>query len=185
MTEPNLFECNTRSFAPESFASGDLNFPFYVGPSDGWCPSKSYVRVGMTLLGSAATQPTPAQMVALADNAVGNLFVNASLKAGEGEISKCLIGLPQASALSARTRSSAWLKSVAQGACINEPKFSKRVMATSSGSPADGYLGAENEMYKPVAAASFSTATVAISPLSVTTALFVGGPASGVNRSCR
>src|SRR5690606_3684065 len=100
----------------------------------------------------------------------GNLFVNASLKAGEGEISKCLIGLPQASALSARTQSSAWVKSVAQGACLNEPKFSIRVMATASGSPGDAYLGAENEMYRPVEEASFNTATVAIAPLSVTTA---------------
>src|SRR5690606_8935177 len=67
----------------------------------------------------------------------------------------------------------ACLKSVAQGACLNEPKFCLW--------PTCGCIsGAENEMYRPVAAASFNTATVAISPLSVTTASFVRGPASGV-----
>jgi len=165
MCEPQFYECSARSFTPETFTSGDLDFNFYVGPSDSWHPSKSYLRVGMTVLGSGAAQPTASQMVALADNAVGNLFINASLRAGEGEISKCLAGLPQASALVARTKPNPWLKSLAQGTGLNEPQFSKRVMSVASDSAGDAYLGAENEMYKPVDALHFSDATVDISAL--------------------
>ena len=134
MVEPNYYEVNTRAFTPASFTSGDMDFSFYASDSDAWYPSKSYIRVGLNLLGAGGVQPTASQLVALADNACGNLFVNASLRAGPDEISACRAGLPQVSALAARTKSFAWLKSIARGAELSEPKFSKRVMNTASGS---------------------------------------------------
>ena len=187
MTESNYYENNTRAFTPASFTSGDLDFNFYASDSDAWYPSKSYIRVGLNLLGAGGVQPTASQLIALADNACGNLFVNASLRAGPDEISACRAGLPQVSALAARTKSFAWLKSIARGAELSEPKFSKRVMNTASGSPPDSYLNAINEMYKPVAAGAFNTATVSISIVTVAApaitkpnASFVGGPAGGI-----
>lgn len=170
MAEGQYIECGTREFVPSTFASGDLDFNFYASDSDAWYPSKSYVRVGLSLLGSGAAQPTPNQLVALAENAVGNLFTNVALYAGQNEISACRTGVAQASAMAARTRSSAWLSSIGRGISLNEPRFAKRVMYSASGTSPDQYLGGQNEMYKPVAAGAYGTATVAVTaPVLATT----------------
>lgn len=162
MAEPQYIECGTRSFTPASFASGDLDFNFYASDTDAISLSKSYMRVGLSLLGSGAAQPTASQLVALAENAVGNLFTNVSFHAGMGEVSACRIGVPQASALNARTKSLGWLKSLGQGVALDEPRFAKRVMYTAADPSPDQFFDSKNEMYKPVNAAVFGTATVAI-----------------------
>ena len=162
MAEGQYIQCGTREFVPSTFASGDLDFNFYASDSDAWYPSKSYVRVGLSLLGSGAAQPTPNELVALAENAVGNLFTNVALYAGQSEISACRTGVAQASALAARTKSSAWLSSIGRGVALNEPRFAKRVMYSAGDTSPDQYFGGQNEMYKPVAAGAYGAATVEI-----------------------
>lgn len=174
MAEGQYIECGTREFIPSTFSSGDFDFNFYASDSDAWYPSKSYVRIGLTLMGSGGAQPTPNQLVALAENAAGNLFTNVALYAGQNEISACRIGVAQASAMAARTKSSAWLKTVGRGVALNEPRFSKRVMYSAADSSPDQYLMGKNEMYKPVAAGAYATATVAIAaPVVATTTINV------------
>jgi hypothetical protein len=123
-------------------------------------------------MGSGGAQPQAGELVALAENAAGNLFTNVALYAGQNEISACRIGVAQASAMAARTKSSAWLKTVGRGVALNEPRFSKRVMYSAADPSPDQYLMSQNEMYKPVAVGSYGTATVAIDPpvLATTTA---------------
>lgn len=181
MAEGQYIECGTREFVPSTFASGDFDFNFYASDSDAWYPSKSYVRVGLSLLGSGAAQPTPSQLVALAENAVGNLFTNVALYAGQNEVSACRIGVPQASAMAARTKSSAWLNTLGRGVALNEPRFAKRVMYSAADSSPDQYLMGQNEMYKPVAAGAYGTATVAIAaPVVATTTINVLDNDSGL-----
>jgi len=75
-------------------------------------------------------------MVAMADNAIGNLFDNASVNGNAGiPISTIVHGLPQASALGARLGNTR-LKSMGDGATLNEANFAQRVLKTSSGSAA-------------------------------------------------
>lgn len=194
--EGQWVECGaTRTFTPETFGSGGLTFPVDVQPGAGWIPSKSFVRIGLTLNGSGGVAPTLSQMVALADNAAGNLFSSASVRVGQREISSMESGMAQASALEARVeRGRALLESIAAGTNVNIAKFSKRNLLTASGSTADAYLDAKNEMYKPVAPTHWDDAKISISA-AVTTTLtaltgvnqaaatalsFVRGPLSGV-----
>ena len=103
MSETQWLECGaTRSFTASTFSSGNLTFPIDIQPGAGWIPSKSYVRIEMKLEGSGAAQPTLSQMVALADNAAGNLFSDATVRVGQREISMITADLAQASALEAR-----------------------------------------------------------------------------------
>lgn len=167
MSEGSWLECGaTRTFTSSSFLNGTLEFPIDVQPGAGWIPSKSYVRIGLTLNGSGAAQPTLSQMVALADNAAGNLFSAATVRVGQREISSMSSDIAQASALQARLEhGSAWLDSVGIGSGLNIAKFSERNMLTASDSSPDAYLGADNEMYHPVDPDHFIDATVSITEL--------------------
>ena len=153
----------SRTITPASFGVGSIKIPIDMADDSAWIPSKSYVRIGLTLNGSGAVAPTLSQMVALADNIGGNVFSNASIRVGQTEISSITTGLSQASALNARIdHGAAWLDSLGSGASLNVAKFFKRNLLTASGVSPDSYLGAENEMYKPVAAGHFDDATVDI-----------------------
>lgn len=169
MTECQYFEVTpTRTISPATFPLGVIEFPFSVGVPNVWNPSKSYFRVSMTLYGGGGgpTQPQLSEMVAFADNAAGNLFDNAYLRSNNVEISSIKTGLVQASALNARlTNAHGWLKSIGAGADLNESAFIKRNQFTASDSKGDAYLGAANEMYRPVTAATYSTAEIAITSI--------------------
>ena len=150
------------------FPQGLIEFPFTVGVPNVWYPGKSYFRVAMTLYGAPAaavpTQPTVSQMVALADNAVCNLFDNFYMRHGNTTISSITQGFQQAGSLKKRLKGSyAWHKSMGAGAFADEAKFPARVLATASGTPPVPSLYSENEMYKPVAAGHFLDAEIDIS----------------------
>ena len=105
-------------------------------------------------------------MVAFADNAVGNMFDNTYLRSNNVEISSITQGSAQASALNARIGNGhSWLKSIGVGAELNESAFPKRNTLTAYGFASDPYLEVKHEMYKPVAAGTFSTAAISITPL--------------------
>lgn len=168
MSESQYVECNpSRTFTPSTFSSGSLEIPFNVGVPAAWIPSKSYVRIGLTLKGTGDVAPSPSQLVALADNVAGNIFSNAYLRIqGQATISQCTAGLDRASALRARLENgNAWLKSIGAGSDLNIAKFAKRNMLTAASSSPDSYLGAENEMYRPVSAGNFANAPLTITPL--------------------
>ncbi len=169
-------ESHRKLTTADAFAGGGLDFPCPVGAPNGLRMSRSYFRVGMSLYGAhnagAASPPAVQEMVAFADNAVGNLFGKAEVRVNNMSLGCIEQGLPQASALRARLgNSNAWLKSLAS-AEMNEANFPKRVNASASTSFAGGIapgLQSDNEMYKPIAAGQFSGATVAISAAATTT----------------
>ena len=172
MSEGQHFEViPARRVNGSAFPLGVQDFMFSVGVPNVWHPSKSYFRVGMTLYGAplagpAVDVPRVREMIAFADNAVGNMFDNAYLRSNNVEISGISQGLPQASALNARIGNGySWLKSLGSGTDLNRAKFSERVLLTSPDSPPDAYLGASNEMYRPVAAGTFISAQVTITEL--------------------
>ena len=74
--ESNLFEvCPSRKVNDANFPLGVQEYSFSVGVPNVWHPSKSYFRVGMTLYGSPLAGPARLrEMIAFADNAVGNMF---------------------------------------------------------------------------------------------------------------
>lgn len=176
----------TRSVSNTQFTQGVQDFPFSVGVPNVWYPKKSYFKVTMALCANGTDLPmTPAAMTAFADNAVGNLYDNVYFRGGEQDMSSLTQYCPQASALKVRLgHTLPWLKSMGAGVAINEASFMKRMLAVTqypSGSTAVipnataptvsqasmTNIGAydDREIYKPVAAANFTTATVAISPL--------------------
>ena len=177
MCDAQYFEViPSRKVDNANFPLGVQEYSFSVGVPNVWHPCKSYFRIGMTLYGApfglAVDQPTVREMVAFADNAVGNMFDNAYVRSNNVEISSISQGLAQASALNARIgQGYAWLKSLGSGASLNKAKFSERVMLTARGTPADAYLGASNEMYRPVTPDTFTNAAVAITELDGTAAV--------------
>lgn len=166
MAECNYVEvCPTRRVDGAQFPLGVMEFPISVGVPNALRLSKSYFRVSMSVYGGGhgPTAPTPSEMVALADNVVGNLFDNAYVRSNNVEISSIMQGAAQASALNARLGNGySWLKSMGVGAELNESLFTKRVMYTASGTPPDPSLMTANEMYRPVATGTFATAEVDI-----------------------
>lgn len=167
MTEPQYVEIDaTRTFTPASFGSGSLEYPLYVGNGAAWIPSKSYVQIGVQLLGTGATQPTMSQLMAFADNLGGNLFTNAYLRCAGSDISQITQGLPQASALCARVSNGhAWLKSLGGGSSLNLAKFSERNTLTANADATNIGLGEQNEMYRPTSAGNFITSQVSLTAL--------------------
>lgn len=173
MTDATLFEVNpSRRVDGSNFPLGVMEFAFSVGAPNAWVPSKSYFRIGSTIYGAPNAGPVVAapfvsEMVAFADNAVGNMFDNAYVRSNNVEISGINQGLAQASALNARLgEGHSWLKSLGSGTELNKANFSDRVMYTASTTAADGYLGAKNEMYKPAAATHFSDCKVSVAAAS-------------------
>ena len=167
-------ECARKLTTADAFLGGVLEFPCQVGAPNGLDLSRSYFRVGMSLYGGpnagVAAAPAVREMVAFADNAFGNLFDKAEVTVNNQKLSSINQGLPQASALRTRLgNSSAWLKSLGSPE-LHEANFPKRVNASASVELPGGNapaLRSDNEMYKPVAAGAFSTATVSISALGV------------------
>jgi len=177
MTDATLFEVMpSRRVDGSNFPLGVMEFAFSVGAPNAWVPSKSYFRIGSTIYGAPAAGPAVAapvvsEMVAFADNAVGNMFDNAYVRSNNVEISSINQGLAQASALSARLgEGHSWLKSLGSGAELNKANFSDRVMYTASTTAADSYLGSKNEMYLPVADGHFLDAEVEIDAVGEVTA---------------
>lgn len=169
MTDATLFEViPARRVDGSNFPLGVIEFPFSVGRPNAWVPAKSYFRISSTIYGApvggpAASYPIVSEMVAFADNAVGNMFDNAYVRSNNVEISSISQGLAQASALSARLgESHSWLKSLGSGAELNKANFTDRVMYTSQDNSADGYFGSKNEMYRPTAAGHFDDAKVSV-----------------------
>lgn len=169
MTDATLFEViPARRVDGSNFPLGVIEFPFSVGRPNAWVPAKSYFRISSTIYGAPAAGPVASapvvrEMIAFADNAVGNMFDNAYVRSNNVEISSISQGLAQASALSARLgESHSWLKSLGSGAELNKANFTDRVMYTSEDTYADGYFGAKNEMYRPTAAGFFNDAEVSI-----------------------
>jgi len=169
MTDATLFEViPSRRVDGSNFPLGVMEFSFSVGAPNAWVPSKSYFRIGSTIYGAPAAgpevaAPTVSQMIAFADNAVGNMFDNAYVRRNNVEISSINQGLAQASALNARLgEGHSWLKSLGSGAELNKANFSDRVMYTSQGTAADGFLNAKNEMYRPTEAGHFDDAKISV-----------------------
>lgn len=169
MTDATLFEViPARRVDGANFPLGVIEFPFSVGRPNAWVPAKSYFRISSTIYGApvagpAASYPVVSEMVAFADNAVGNMFDNAYVRSNNVEISSISQGLAQASALSARLgESHSWLKSLGSGAELNKANFTDRVMYTSQDLSADGYFGSKNEMYRPTAAGHFDDAAISV-----------------------
>jgi len=185
MTDATLFEVMpSRRVDGSNFPLGVMEFSFSVGAPNAWVPSKSYFRIGSTIYGAptggpAVAAPTVRQMVAFADNAVGNMFDNAYVRSNNVEISSINQGLAQASALNARLgEGHSWLKSLGSGAELNKSNFTDRLMYTASDVVPDAYLGAKNEIYRPIAAGHFDDAKVAIATNGVVTGtdtLFTSG----------
>lgn len=167
MTDATLFEViPARRVDGSNFPLGVIEFPFSVGRPNAWVPAKSYFRISSTIYGApvagpAASYPIVSEMVAFADNAVGNMFDNAYVRSNNVEISSISQGLAQASALSARLgEGHSWLKSLGSGAELNKAIFSDRVMYTASDIVPNSYLNAKNEMYRPTAAGHFTDAAI-------------------------
>ena len=176
MTDATLFEViPARRVDGSNFPLGVIEFPFSVGRPNAWVPAKSYFRISSTIYGApvagpAVAAPTVRQMVAFADNAVGNMFDNAYVRSNNVEISSITQGLAQASALSARLgEGHSWLKSLGSGAELNKANFTDRLMYTASDKAADAYLGAKNEIYRPIASGHFDDSKVSIATTGVVT----------------
>lgn len=180
MTEAQYLEVGpVPNFIPATFADTDLDFQFVVNRECVWNPSKSYFRVGLTITG-AAGQPALREMVAPADNTVGNLFNRASLRAGTVELSSCNIGLAQASALETRLESSTgYDSSIGKGSNMHIAQFEKRNELIASDSGSDSHFGSKNAMYRPVTAATFTTAQIDIAAMTVATTSFLTSPGPG------
>ena len=194
-------ECARKLTTADAFLGGTLDFPCQVGAPNGLDLSRSYFRVGMSLYGGpnagVAAAPSVREMIAFADNAVGNLFDKAEVTVNNQKLSSINQGLPQASALRTRLgNSSAWLKSLGSPE-LHEANFPKRVNASAFNALPGGTapaLQSDNEIYKPVVAGTFGTANVSISAATTTTlsavtnvtqaaattASFVRGPLSAV-----
>ena len=125
MVDAQYFEViPSRKVDNANFPLGVQEYSFSVGAPNVWHPCKSYFRIGMTLYGApgpnfVVDQPYAREMVAFADNAVGNMFDNAYVRSNNVEISSISQGLAQASALNARIgQGYAWLKSLGSGASL-------------------------------------------------------------------
>ena len=172
MSECNYNEVNpTRLIGGALFPNGVIEYPFSVGAPNAWIPSKSYFRISLSVYGIPITNPPPPQavaplpseMVAFADNAVGNLFDNCYLRSNNVAISSITQGFAQASALKVRLgKSYANLKSMGAGAEMNEARFTKRVQDISQFARPDSGIDSVNEFYKPTEVGHFIDATVAI-----------------------
>lgn len=160
-TECNLFEvvC-TRGISASTFSQGIQDYPFSIGAPNCWFPSKSYFRVNMSMYAPGTTNPLlPSQMSAFADNAVGNLFDNIYVRAGQQDISSITQQAQQGSALKVRLNNTLpWLKAMGSSTAANESSFMKRLQAMSAN--AGSVLGAgpqltrinayaDREIYRP------------------------------------
>lgn len=180
MTECNWFEVPcTRSVQGAAFSQGVQDYVFSVGAPNCWVPSKSYFRVSLSLYTTGTILPLyPDAMTAYADNAVGNLFDNVYVRAGQQDVSSVVQYAAQASALRVRIQNTLpWLRSMGSGACLNQAEFMKRLQActgypTVGALPASAPAGArlyENfEIFKPASAGNVAASTVAISILAGT-----------------
>lgn len=159
-----LFETNpTRNVVGANFANGVVEFPFTVGAPNAWLPCKSYCRMSLTLYGAAdngPVAPTMSELLALADNCVGNMFNGAYLRANNVSISENIQGLPQCSAARVRLgKSFSELRSL--GATdFNESRFMKRALITSSDQDCQAALTDMNDTYVPAEIGFFNTAAV-------------------------
>lgn len=168
MTDATYFEViPSRNVEGSNFPMGVMDFSFSVGAPNAWVPSKSYFRIASTIYGAPSggnpDRPLIREMVAFADNAVGNMFDNAYVRTNNVEISGIRQGLAQASALAARIGDGyAWLKSLGSGAELNKSSFTERSMFTSRDIEPDAYLKSANEIYHPSADGKFSDSEVEI-----------------------
>ena len=132
-----------RAVSGNNFPQGVIDYDFSIGGSTAWVPSRSYLRVGLTVSDGAGNQPNYNKQIAIADGVCGNLFNNVYMRAGGQDISSLVNYVPQGSAIKNRTmKSGAWLKSLGASAFGLQPDFNTRVKQVSTGTPTtvDGEL---------------------------------------------
>ena len=124
-----------------NFSQGNQDFNFSIGNPTAWIPSKSYFRVRASLraigrVGGAVVvpaQPTTADQLTFADDALACLYNNVYFRAGGQDVSSIVNYVPQAHALKTRVmKSGAWLNSVGKSAYMMEADFQKRVTQVAS-----------------------------------------------------
>jgi hypothetical protein len=116
----------------KSFANGVQDFEFGVSGLNAWIPAYSYFRYEFELYnvdsaGLKTLGVNPNTGIALANNAVGNMYNNVYCRAGGQDISSLTQYMPQASTLKCRINNSgSWLREVAGDAYLCEADFHKR-----------------------------------------------------------
>jgi len=187
MTENNYFEvpCQ-RNVSGANFSQGVQDYTFSIGAPNCWTPSKSFFRVEMTLTAAvnagppaiaAGTPLVPSLMTAYADNAVGNLFDNTYMRAGQQDISSVVQYAAQASALDVRLNNTLpWLQSMGSSTAVNQASFMKRLNQVASNPGSANNAGPQltrintygnREIYRPTFAINglypaYATAVISI-----------------------
>ena len=119
----------------DQFSQGLQEYPFSIGRPNAFLPSQSYFRIRLSLTGANGTQPTMAQKLAFADNAVGNMFSNVYFRAGGQDVSSLVSYVPQAGQMKNRINKTwAWTNSIGKAAFMINPSFNDRCRLTSIGS---------------------------------------------------
>ena len=118
-----------RSIDDSSFAKGVQNFIFSLGHPTSAIMSKSYLRFQVEVNSdrTANTPPLMKDLIAIADGGVANAYNNCQFYCGGRQVSQCITGCPQASALKNRLlNSGAWIETVGTSVKNIEGEFAKR-----------------------------------------------------------
>ena len=126
----------SRDFSATNFGNGLQDYPFDVNEPDVWFPDKTYMRGTFTVSGAAtgvaATIPTVAQQIALAEGCFANCYNQGSFKIGGADLCSIDSYFPQASALEARVNNSgSWMDKLGSYAMSYNGDRSSRVAAIS------------------------------------------------------
>lgn len=133
-TNYNLIEVSCqKAVSGDSFGAGTQDYPFSVGRPNAVNMARSYFKVDLAIEDKDGKQAPVSQLIALADNCVGNLYTNVYFRGGGQEFDSCNSFLPQASQLKRRLgRNQGWLQTIGQGAFSSSASQATRIQASSN-----------------------------------------------------
>ena len=156
-----------RAIGGAEFGNGLQDFIFNIQRPNACFMDKSYMKFEMKVTGPGGAVPNVGNQIALAENCIANMYLNAIFMAGGQNVSSLMNYFPQCSAVEYRTsHSGAWLDRVgAYTQCYNGDR-SSRIAALSStlGATQLAIPLAEGkaEIYKPTDGRTPDTANVTV-----------------------
>ena len=117
-----------RAINESEFPKGLIDFNFNASGINGFVPSKSYMKIKLTITGKGAAVLRASDCTSLCDDPCGALFNNVSFKCGSQSISEISNFVAQASILSQRTgMTNQWLETIGYSNSFLEPNLNKRI----------------------------------------------------------
>ena len=170
----------TRDVTNGAFSNGAIRFRFQTAGQKWWLPSRSYIRMRMSIADGAGNALDLADGVAPNMGTCASLFQSAEMRINDKVVSRIGDFMPQIDALETRlSKSKSWLDSAGNSTNLWQTDFAERQSVVSADAQKSGDI--KNQLFTPVSLGFAAVDTIAIASATGIATLSVANAGKIVN----